>query len=102
MLIQAFTSTISAYVMQCMALPKKLLDDIDKVNHNFLWRSSESSKRTHWVGWHKMTKAKEKAGLGIQSARGRNQALLAKLNGRFWMENDALWEKVLRSKYCTS
>lgn len=102
MLIQAFTSTISAYVMQCMALPKKLLDDIDRVNHNFLWRSSESSKRTHWVGWHKVTKAKEKAGLGIQSARGRNQALLAKLNWRFWMENDAVWEKVLRSKYCTS
>ena len=47
MLIQAFTSTISAYVMQCMALPKKLLDDIDRVNRNFLWGSSDSLKRTH-------------------------------------------------------
>ena len=88
--------------MQCTALPKKLLDDIDRVNHNFLWRSSESSRRIHWVGWHKVTKSKEKGGIGIQSARGRNQALLAKLNWRFQMEKDALWGKVLGSKYCTS
>ena len=101
-LIQASTSTIPAYVMQCTALPKKLLDDIDRVNRNFLWGSSDSSKRTHWVGWHKVTKAKEQGGLGIQSARGRNQALLAKLNWRFRTEKDAVWAKVLRSKYCTS
>ena len=101
-LIQASTSTIPAYVMQCTALPKKLLDDIDRVNHNFLWRSLDSSKRTHWVGWHKVTKAKDQGGLGIQSARGRNQALLAKLNWRFRMEKDALWAKDLRSKYCNS
>ena len=101
-LIQASTSTIPAYVMQCTALPKKLLDDIDRVNHNFLWGSLDSSKRTHWVGWHKVTKAKDQGGLGIQSARGRNQALLAKLNWRFRMEKDALWAKVLRSKYCNS
>ena len=101
-LIQASTSTIPAYVMQCTALPKKLLDDIDRVNRNFLWGSLDSLKKTHWVGWHKVTKAKEQRGLGIQSARGRNQALLAKLNWRFRTEKDAVWAKVLRSKYCTS
>ena len=35
-LIQASPSTIPAYVMQCTALPKKLLDNIDRVNQNFL------------------------------------------------------------------
>ena len=35
-LIQASTSTIPTYVMQCTALPTKLLDNINKVNHNFL------------------------------------------------------------------
>ena len=54
------------------------------------------------MGWHKVTKSKEKRGFGIQSTRGRNLALLAKLNWRFRTEKDALWEKVLRSKYCTS
>nr|XP_023900980.1 uncharacterized protein LOC112012837 [Quercus suber] len=94
-LIQA--STFTAYIMQCMDLPTKLLDNIDRVNCNFLWGSSEASKRTHWVGWDKVTKPKEKGGLGIQSVKGRNQALLAKLNWRFRMEKDALWAKVLKS-----
>ncbi|XP_075645075.1 uncharacterized protein LOC142616073 [Castanea sativa] len=101
-LIQASTSTIPAYIMQCTALPNKLLNNIDRVNRNFLWGSLVSSKRTHWVGWHEVTKLKEKGGLGIQSARGRNQALLAKLNWRFHTEKDALWAKVLKSKYCSN
>ena len=53
------------------------------------------------MGWHKVTKPKEKLGLVIQVTKGRNQALLAKLNWRFRMEKDALWVKVLNSKYCS-
>ena len=64
-LIQASTSTIPAYVMQCTALPKKLLDNIDRVNRNFLWGSTEDARKTHWVGWHKVTKSKGEGGLGI-------------------------------------
>ena len=100
-LIQALTSTIPAYVMQCTALPERLLNNIDRVNRNFLWGSSENTKKTHWVGWHKVIKPKTEGGLGIQSARGKNIALLAKLNWRFHLEKDAIWTNVLRSKYCS-
>ena len=58
-------------------------------------------KKTHWVGWHKVTKSKADGGLGIQAAKGKNIALLAKLNWRLHMEKDAIWSKVLRSKYCS-
>lgn len=67
---------------------------------NFLWGSSESSKKIHWVGWHKVTKPKEKGGLGLQTAKGRNISLLAKLNWRLHVEKEALWAQVLRLKYC--
>ena len=70
-LIQALTSTIPAYVMQCTALPERLLNNIDRVNRNFLWGSSENTKKTHWVGWHKVIKPKTEGGLGIQSTRGK-------------------------------
>lgn len=49
-----------------------------------------------------MTKSKEEGVLGIQSAKGRNQALLAKLNWRFHVETNALWVKVLNKKYCSN
>ena len=99
-LIQASSVTIPAYVMQCSYLPGRILDGIDRVNCNFLWGSSESLKKIHWIGWHKVTKLKEERGLGLQTAKGRNLALLAKLNWRFHTEGDVPWVQVLRKKYC--
>ena len=55
----------------------------------------------HWVGWEKVTTLKDLGGLGLQSAKGRNTALLAKLNWRFHSKSNALWAKVLKLKYGT-
>ena len=53
-LIQASTSAIPAYVIQCNQLPGRILDGIDQVNRNFLWNSSADKKSMHWVGWKKL------------------------------------------------
>ena len=98
-LIQASSMAIPAYVMQCTHISNKILEGIDRANRNFLWGSLESSKKIHWVGWHKVAKSKEEGGLGLQIAKGRNTALLAKLNWRFHVEKEAIWAKVLRQKY---
>ena len=99
-LIQASLAVIPSYVMQCAYLPGKILDGVDRVNRNFLWGSSNSTKKVHWVGWDKVTKSKEERVLGLHSAKGRNIALLAKLNWRFQIESEAPWVKVLKMKYC--
>lgn len=88
-LIQPSSSSIPAYVTQSNLLPEKVLEGIDRVNRNFLWGSTESSKKMHWVGWKKVTKPKEDGGLGLQTAKGRNTTLLAKLNWRFHSESNA-------------
>ena len=79
-LIRASSAIIPSYVMQCAFLSSRVLDGIDWVNHNFLWDTTENQRKMHWVGWQKVTKMKEEGGLGLQTARGRNTALLAKLN----------------------
>lgn len=61
--------------------------------------SLETSKKIHWVGWHKVTKPKAEEGLGLQSAKEKNLGLLAKLNWRFHTEKDSICAKVLKSKY---
>ena len=99
-LIQASSSVIPTYVMQSNLLPNKVLDGIDRVNRNFLWGSVENKRKMHWVDWNKITRPKEEGGLGLQTAKGRNTALLAKLNWRFHTEDKAPWAKVLRLKYC--
>ena len=89
-LIQASAATIPAYVMQCTYIPNSILEGVDRVNRNFLWGLTESSKKIYWVGWQKVTKSKEEGGLGLQTGKGRNTALLAKLNWRFNVEKEAL------------
>ena len=78
------------------------MDGIDWVNRNSLWGSSETTRKIHWIGWQKVTKPKEEGGLGLQEVKGRNTALLAKLNWRFHIEEDALWVRVLKRKYCSN
>lgn len=48
-------------------------------------------KKLHLVGWNKIIKPKDEGGLGIQQARAKNIALLAKLNWRLYHEKDSLW-----------
>ena len=66
--------------MQCSYLPGHIIQGMDRVNQNFLWRSTELVKRIHWAGWHKVTKPKKEGGLGLKFAKGINIALLLKLN----------------------
>ena len=44
-LTQAVTTTIPNYVMQCVALPVKILNSVDRLSRNFLWGSSERKKK---------------------------------------------------------
>lgn len=47
-----------------------------------------------------VTRPKDERGLGLQTTKGRNTMLLAKLNWRIHNEDKAPWAKVLRMKYC--
>jgi len=53
----------------------------------------------HMVALSKIIKPKEEGGLGIQAAKAKNVALLAKLNWQMYHERDSLWvtEKLLYS-----
>ena len=53
------------------------------------------------MGWSKIIRPKEEGGLGIQAARAKNLALLAKLNWRMYQEKKSLWAKVILKKYCS-
>ena len=100
-LTQAVTTTIPNYAMQCVALPAKILNSIDRLSSNFLWGSSESKKRLHLVSWKKIAKPKKDGSLGIQAAKVKNVANLAKLNWRLYTEPSSLWARVLSQKYCS-
>ncbi|KAL0011900.1 hypothetical protein SO802_007008 [Lithocarpus litseifolius] len=100
-LIKSVMSTIPNHIMQGVALPTHICDKLDKVNRDFLWGSTTERRKLHLVGWNKIVKPKEDGGLGIQAAKAKNLALLAKLNWRLYQEKDALWTQVILKKYCS-
>lgn len=89
-LIQVSTSAIPFYIMQTTLHPSRILDSLGRLNKNFLWGSDGNIRNMHWVGWDKVTRPVVEGGLGLQTAKGRNLAYLAKLNWRFYIEKDAL------------
>ena len=88
-----------SYVMQGCVLPSRVLNGLDRINRNFIRGSTEEEKRMHLVNWGKVTKPKAKGGLGLQEAKGRNLALVAKLCWRMESSNIAKWAEVLKIKY---
>ena len=99
-LTQSVISTIPNYCMQCVALPPKILQNVDRISRNFLWGLSDNKRKLHLISWKKITKPKKDGGLGLQATKEKNMVLLAKLNWRFRKESDSLWAKVLSKKYC--
>ena len=92
--MKSVMSAIPNYVMQGEALPIHLCEKLDKINRDFLWGLTREKKKLNLVGWNKIIKPKEEGGLGIQVAREKNLALLAKLNWRMNKEKEALWANV--------
>ena len=89
-LVKSVMFAIPNYVMQGDALPMHLYEKLDKINQNFLWGSTREKRKLHLVGWNKIIQSKKEGGLGIQAARAKNVALLAKLNWRLNQEKEAL------------
>ena len=99
-LVQFVTFAIPAYYMQNVTLPIRICSNLDKMNKDFLWGSTNERKKMHMISWDKVCRPKDLGGLGLYSTRSRNLALLAKLNWRAMEEPDSLWVKTLSAKYC--
>lgn len=93
--MQSATLTIPNYYIPGPP-PIKVCNNLDNINWNFLWGSSEEHRRLHLVGVE--TVGHLQGGLGLQVARP-NLTLVAKLNSRFMQEKDALWSKVITQNY---
>ncbi|KAL7175265.1 hypothetical protein ACSBR2_028969 [Camellia fascicularis] len=91
-LIQSVTNAIPAYTMRTLELPRKVCDEIDKLNCNFLWGDSLERKKVHLVNWQQVCYKKKNGGLGIRRARDQNLALLSKLGWKLLNEEEGLWK----------
>lgn len=97
-LVKSVLTTLPTYYIQLQWLPSSICSHIDRVSRNFLWKGN-SDKGIHLVGWGKITLPKKKGGLGVQSSREANTALLGKLVWELHQNPNKLWVSMLLSKY---
>lgn len=99
-LAKSKVSTVAYYSMQTAKIPRSICDDIDKKNKAFHLGESDDRRAVHLLSWETLQKPTEHGGIAMTSARQASAAFLTKLWWRILSKPDALWSRVLRSKYC--
>ncbi|CAN1170305.1 Putative ribonuclease H protein At1g65750 [Linum perenne] len=85
--------------MHVAVLPVTTCEEIDQKIHNFVWGSSDETRKVHLVAWETICTPKEDGGLGLKLARQLNRAYLTKLAVNFIKDPDKLWVRIIHAKY---
>ncbi|XP_028094398.1 uncharacterized protein LOC114294466 [Camellia sinensis] len=78
---------------------KRVAKELEKLQANFLWGGSDSKRKIRMIKWEEMPKRIDQGGWGIRNLRDVNKCLQIKWWWRFGSEKDALWKKVICSRY---
>jgi len=98
-LLNAVLSSIPLYFLSFFKAPKKVLQEIVKIQRSFLWGGVEENKKICWLSWNNVCKTKEEGGLGIKNVEEFNLALLSKWKWRIITEENAIWYELLKHRY---
>jgi len=99
-LIQCNLESLLGHTIQCFQFSISITNSPDKINQEFLWKSSCSSKEFPLVAWDKVCKPKKYGGLGLRKAGATNRAFISKLIQKFYNKLSNFWVQQIRAKYC--
>ena len=91
--------SLPIYFMSLFTIPVSIAHCLEKIMRDFLWPNNGLTKGLKWVNWGDVCHPKQQGGLGIGPLCDMNDALKSKWLWRFAKEDDALWRKVIASKY---
>lgn len=98
--VNSVLSTILIYLTSFYELPHWVIQRIDSMRCNYLWRGGrEGSKGYHLVNWKRACKKKEYGVLGVMNLRDMNRALLCKWWWKLYSHSSAKWTSFIQV-YC--
>ncbi|GMP98870.1 hypothetical protein CsSME_00046588 [Camellia sinensis var. sinensis] len=98
-LIKSALSNLPTYFLSIFKMPKGAVNTISKLQANFLWGGSDSSRKVHLVKWREVTNSKNQGGLGVRDLGEVNVSMLLKWWWKYSSEDKALWKSMVCSRY---
>jgi len=99
-MINSAITPITTYAMCSIKLPIGVIDNIDRVRKQCLWRGNDVTKKGgHLVAWPTVQKPKSKGGLGVINLKLQNDALLLKKFHKFYTKKDIPWINMIWFRY---
>ncbi|KAA3466982.1 reverse transcriptase [Gossypium australe] len=98
-LAQSVLLAIPSYFMQSLAIPKGVCEEIERIARQFIWGGSVDNPKSALVSWDSICQPRSHGGLGFRRLQDHNNSFLMKLCFNLFSRKDALWVRVLRSKY---
>ncbi|MCH79377.1 putative non-LTR retroelement reverse transcriptase [Trifolium medium] len=98
-LAKSVIEAIPIYPMMTNKIPKACIDEIQKLQRNFIWGDSDEARKYHAVSWEMVTKPKYLGGLGLRKLDIMNKACLLKLGWKLYSGANDFWCDVIRGKY---
>jgi hypothetical protein len=91
-LIKAVAQAVPNYTMSCYKLPDGCCQEIEALLARFWWGSKDEKRKIHLMSWDRLSKAKQKGGLGFRGFKDFNKALRGKHCWRLMQEKNSLLE----------
>ncbi|KAK5818634.1 hypothetical protein PVK06_023577 [Gossypium arboreum] len=85
--------------MQTMMVPKGLCDEIERIVWKFVWGSNNGNAKVALVSWDSMCQPKAHRGLGLRHLKDHNTSFMMNVGFNIVSNVNALWVRVLRTKY---
>jgi hypothetical protein len=99
-MLNAAITPITTYAMCTIRLPRGVIENIDRIRKQCLWRgNSEKKKGGNLVAWETVQRPKTKGGLGVINLRLQNDALLLKHLHKFYNKCDIPWVQLVWFRY---
>ncbi|CAL5323657.1 unnamed protein product [Camellia sinensis] len=98
-LIKSVLSNLPIYYLSLFRMPCGVVREIERLEASFLWGGNDLKRKVHLVKWTEVTKSLNQGGLEIRRIKDVNASLLLKWWWRFRSEVNALWRRMVCSKY---
>lgn len=99
MLSKAVIQAIPVYPMMTTLIPRGCLDEIQRLQRDFIWGDTHEQWKIHLISWKTVMLPKKNGGLAVRDLALMNKACIMKLGWQLRNDEQSLWCSVLRGKY---